>query len=108
MGKKSRFGPHDSGRSSTSFGGWSQVSPIVGAPLCSLCGRRHVGRCLQFMGQCFRCGRVGHRKAQCPMRTISEGGAEFQPEQRVDRRPGTVVSTRGVGEGSIVGSLGKN
>ena len=36
------------------------------------------------------------------MRTVSESGAEFQPDQRADRRPVTAVATRSAGEGSIV------
>ena len=72
-----------------------------GAPQCAICGRRHAGRCSQFSGQCYKCGRFGHRMAQCTLRSAPEGESEVRPEQRSDLRPGTAVSSRVTGEGSI-------
>ena len=74
----------------------------TGAPQCAICGRRHFGRCSQFTGQCYKCGRFGHRMAQCVVRDTAEVRSESRPEQRSDRRPGTAGSSRAFGEGSII------
>ncbi|KAI0494365.1 hypothetical protein KFK09_024499 [Dendrobium nobile] len=35
-------------------------------PVCTSCGRRHMGQCYRRTGQCFRCGARGHRMTECP------------------------------------------
>ncbi|XP_049364235.1 uncharacterized protein LOC125828989 [Solanum verrucosum] len=38
-------------------------------PNCTKCGRRHDGKCLAGMDECYDCGKSGHKMRYCPMLT---------------------------------------
>ncbi|KAA0059072.1 ty3-gypsy retrotransposon protein [Cucumis melo var. makuwa] len=41
-----------------------------GKPLCTTCGKHHMGRCLFGTRTCFKCRQEGHTANRCPMRLI--------------------------------------
>jgi len=45
-------------------------------PLCSKCGKMHIGECRSGTWTCFRCGRADHFVRDCPM--VSTGGPRPQ------------------------------
>ncbi|KAA0040400.1 ty3-gypsy retrotransposon protein [Cucumis melo var. makuwa] len=45
-------------------------------PLCTTCGKHHLGRCLFETGICFKCRQEGHTADRCPMRLT--GNAQNQ------------------------------
>ncbi|KAA0058332.1 gag protease polyprotein [Cucumis melo var. makuwa] len=47
-----------------------------GKPLCTTCGKHHMGRCLFGTRTCFKCKQGGHTADQCSMRFT--GGAQNQ------------------------------
>ncbi|KAA0062823.1 ty3-gypsy retrotransposon protein [Cucumis melo var. makuwa] len=47
-----------------------------GKPLCTTCGKHHLGRCLFGTRICFKCRQEGHTADRCPMRLI--GNAQNQ------------------------------
>ncbi|XP_073061989.1 uncharacterized protein [Primulina eburnea] len=42
---------------------------------CQNCGFTHIGECRKNSGACFRCGKMGHRIAQCPFPDPRNGPA---------------------------------
>ena len=44
----------------------------VEKPLCAKCDKRHDGKCLVGMGNCYGCGKSGHMKRDCPMMKSQE------------------------------------
>ncbi|KAA0043070.1 reverse transcriptase [Cucumis melo var. makuwa] len=47
-----------------------------GKPLCAICGKHHLGRCLFGTRTCFKCRQEGHTADRCPMRLT--GNAQNQ------------------------------
>ncbi|KAL0546400.1 hypothetical protein IC582_016308 [Cucumis melo] len=41
---------------------------VRGKPLCTTCGKHHLGRCLFGTRICFKCRQEGHTADRCPMR----------------------------------------
>ncbi|KAL0549281.1 hypothetical protein IC582_013762 [Cucumis melo] len=42
--------------------------PARGKPLCTTCGKHHLGRCLFGTRTCFKCRQEGHTADRCPLR----------------------------------------
>nr|GFA60248.1 hypothetical protein [Tanacetum cinerariifolium] len=40
-------------------------------PVCTTCGRRHLGECRQADGTCFKCGQAGHLQKDCKKNTTA-------------------------------------
>nr|GFD06287.1 hypothetical protein [Tanacetum cinerariifolium] len=40
-------------------------------PVCTTCGRRHLGECRQAAGTCFKCGQTGHLQKDCKKNTTA-------------------------------------
>nr|GFC02508.1 hypothetical protein [Tanacetum cinerariifolium] len=38
-------------------------------PVCTTCGRRHLGKCRRAAGTCFKCGQAGHLQKDCKKNT---------------------------------------
>ncbi|XP_069146986.1 uncharacterized protein [Solanum lycopersicum] len=61
-----------------------------GKPTCATCGKKHYGKCLVGDGNCFGCGKDGHKVRDCP--TIAARGKEGKkvhpsvPDDDVSRR----------------------
>ncbi|TYK14639.1 ty3-gypsy retrotransposon protein [Cucumis melo var. makuwa] len=73
-----------------------------GKPLCTTCGKHHLGRCLFGTRTCFKCRQEGHTADRCPMR-LTEGaqnqgagaphqGKVFATNKTEAERAGTVVT----------------
>ncbi|KAL0536722.1 hypothetical protein IC582_025682 [Cucumis melo] len=73
-----------------------------GKPLCTTCGKHHLGRCLFGTMTCFKCRQGAHTAYRCPMR-LTRGaqnqGAGVPPQGKVfatnkteAKRAGTVVT----------------
>ncbi|KAA0036879.1 ty3-gypsy retrotransposon protein [Cucumis melo var. makuwa] len=73
-----------------------------GKPLCTTCGKHHLGRCLFGTMTCFKCRQEGHTADRCPMR-ITENvqnqgagaphqGKVFATNKTEAERAGTVVT----------------
>ncbi|KAA0032722.1 gag protease polyprotein [Cucumis melo var. makuwa] len=43
---------------------------VRGKPLCTTCGKHHLGRCLFGTRTCFKCKQERHTTNRCPMRLI--------------------------------------
>ncbi|XP_073017053.1 uncharacterized protein [Primulina eburnea] len=59
---------------------------------CQNCGFTHTGECRKNSGSCFRCGKMGHRIAQCPFpdpRNGPVGGAT--PNKPKENKPNARV-----------------
>ncbi|KAA0053259.1 pol protein [Cucumis melo var. makuwa] len=73
-----------------------------GKPLCTTCGKHHLGRCLFGTRTCFKCRQEGHTTDICPMRltggTQNQGagtphqGKVFTTNKTEAERVGTVVT----------------
>ncbi|CAH9104180.1 unnamed protein product [Cuscuta epithymum] len=89
MGKK-----HESGRSksrATSMSASNKPRPstaqVKSVPLCSFCGKHHMGECRRASGACFRCGQMGHMLRECPsLATGNASSAPARPMQPPQRR----------------------
>ncbi|KAL0546240.1 hypothetical protein IC582_016146 [Cucumis melo] len=73
-----------------------------GKPLCTTCGKHHLGRCLFGTRTCFKCRQEGHTADRCPLRVTGiaqNQGAGAPPQGRVfatnrteAEKAGTVVT----------------
>ncbi|KAL0540235.1 hypothetical protein IC582_024468 [Cucumis melo] len=73
-----------------------------GKPLCTTCGKHHLGRCLFRIRTCFKCRQEGHTADRCPMRLTgnvqNQGagaphqGKVFATNKTKAKRAGTVVT----------------
>ncbi|KAA0039646.1 DNA/RNA polymerases superfamily protein [Cucumis melo var. makuwa] len=71
-------------------------------PLCTTCGRHHLGRCLFGTRTCFKCKQEGHTADRCPMRLTgiaqNQGAGEpqhgkvFATNKSKAERAGTIVT----------------
>lgn len=85
-------------------------------PLCSRCGKRHLGECFRATGAYFVCGREGHRMRDCPDRVGAEGSAQTfgavgascfaSVVMRPTGRGTPAAAGRGRGRGGAPGSSG--
>nr|GFD20040.1 hypothetical protein [Tanacetum cinerariifolium] len=50
-------------------------------PVCTTCGRRHIGECHRAAGTCFKCGQAGHLQKDCKKNTtaVTPGQAVKKP-----------------------------
>nr|GFA93307.1 putative reverse transcriptase domain-containing protein [Tanacetum cinerariifolium] len=50
-------------------------------PVCTTCGRRHLGECRRAAGTCFKCGQAGHLQKDCKKNTTTStyGQANKKP-----------------------------
>ncbi|KAA0056189.1 ty3-gypsy retrotransposon protein [Cucumis melo var. makuwa] len=74
-----------------------------GKPLCTTCGKHHLGRCLFGTRTCFKCRQEGHTADRCPMRLTRVGqnkgtgaphqGKVFATNKTEVERIGTVVTS---------------
>ncbi|KAL0554438.1 hypothetical protein IC582_008359 [Cucumis melo] len=55
-----------------------------GKPLCTTCGKHHLGRCLFGTRTCFKCRQEGHTADRCPLRVtgIAQNQGAGAPHQR--------------------------
>ncbi|TYK11041.1 gag protease polyprotein [Cucumis melo var. makuwa] len=75
--------------------------PARGKPLCTTCGKHHLGRCLFGTRICFKCRQEGHTADRCPMRLTGNAqnqgagaphqGKVFATNKIEAERAGTVV-----------------
>ncbi|KAL0543844.1 hypothetical protein IC582_018949 [Cucumis melo] len=73
-----------------------------GKPLCTTCGKHHLGRCLFGTRTCFKCRQEGHIADRCPLRLTgnaqnqgagaSHQGRVFATNKTEAERAGTVVT----------------
>ncbi|KAL0559001.1 hypothetical protein IC582_003590 [Cucumis melo] len=73
-----------------------------GKPLCTTCGKHHLGRCLFGTRTCFKCRQEGHTADRCPLRVTgiaqNQGagaphqGRVFATNRTEAEKAGTVVS----------------
>ncbi|KAL0540047.1 hypothetical protein IC582_024275 [Cucumis melo] len=73
-----------------------------GKPLCTTCGKHHLGRCLFGTRTCFKCRQEGHTADRCPLRvtgiTQNQGagaphqGRVFATNRTEAEKAGTVVT----------------
>ncbi|KAA0033475.1 pol protein [Cucumis melo var. makuwa] len=73
-----------------------------GKPLCTTCGKHHLGRCLFGTRTCFKCRQEGHTADRCPLRLIENAqnqgagaphqGKVFATNKTEAERAGTVVT----------------
>nr|GFC54606.1 probable leucine-rich repeat receptor-like protein kinase At5g49770 [Tanacetum cinerariifolium] len=51
-------------------------------PVCTTCGRRHLGECRRAAGTCFKCGQAGHLQKDCKKNTTTgtSDQADKKPE----------------------------
>ncbi|KAL0548922.1 hypothetical protein IC582_013399 [Cucumis melo] len=78
------------------------VEAARGKPLCTTCGKHHLGRCLFGTRICFKCRQDGHTADRCPMRLIGNAqnqgagaplqGKVFATNKTEAERAGTVVT----------------
>ncbi|KAL0537323.1 hypothetical protein IC582_026300 [Cucumis melo] len=75
---------------------------LRGKPLCTTCGKHHLGRCLFGTRTCFKCRQEGHTADRCPLRltgnTQNQGagaphqGRVFATNKTEAEKAGTVVT----------------
>ncbi|KAL0549351.1 hypothetical protein IC582_013832 [Cucumis melo] len=73
-----------------------------GKPLCTTCGKHHLGRCLFGTRTCFKCSQEGHTADRCPLRLTgiaqNQGagaphqGRVFATNRTEAEKAGTVVT----------------
>ncbi|KAL0546403.1 hypothetical protein IC582_016311 [Cucumis melo] len=73
-----------------------------GKPLCTTCGKHHLGRCLFGTRTCFKCRQEGHIADRCPLRLTGNAqnqgagaphqGRVFATNKTEAERAGTVVT----------------
>nr|GFC61773.1 hypothetical protein [Tanacetum cinerariifolium] len=51
-------------------------------PVCTTCGRRHLGECHRAAGTCFKCGQTGHLQKDCKKNTAASTSGQ------ADKKPG--------------------
>ncbi|KAL0556467.1 hypothetical protein IC582_004981 [Cucumis melo] len=74
----------------------------IGKPLCTTCGKHHLGRCLFGTRTCFKCRQEGHTADRCPLRLTGKAqnqgagaphqGKVFATNKTEAERAGTVVT----------------
>ncbi|KAL0551810.1 hypothetical protein IC582_010899 [Cucumis melo] len=73
-----------------------------GKPLCTTCGKHHLGRCLFGTRTCFKCRQEGHTADRCPLRLTGNAqnqgagaphqGRVFATNRAEAEKAGTVVT----------------
>ncbi|KAL0549941.1 hypothetical protein IC582_014436 [Cucumis melo] len=73
-----------------------------GKPLCTTCGKHHLGRCLLGTRTCFKCRQEGHTADRCPLRLTENAqnqgagaphqGRVFATNRTEAEKAGTVVT----------------
>ncbi|KAL0543893.1 hypothetical protein IC582_018998 [Cucumis melo] len=73
-----------------------------GKPLCTTCGKHHLGRCLFGTRTCFKCRQEGHTADRCPLRLMRNAqnqgagaphqGRVFATNKTEAEKAGTVVT----------------
>ncbi|KAL0551642.1 hypothetical protein IC582_010731 [Cucumis melo] len=73
-----------------------------GKPLCTTCGKHHLGRCLFGTRTCFKCRQEGHTADRCPLRLTGNAqnqgagaphqGRVFATNRTEAEKAGTVVT----------------
>ncbi|KAL0534123.1 hypothetical protein IC582_028404 [Cucumis melo] len=73
-----------------------------GKPLCTTCGKHHLGRCLFGTRTCFKCRQEGHTADRCPLRRTGNAqnqgagaphqGRVFATNKTEAEKAGTVVT----------------
>ncbi|KAL0546451.1 hypothetical protein IC582_016360 [Cucumis melo] len=73
-----------------------------GKPLCTTCGKHHLGRCLFGTRTCFKCRQKGHTTDRCPLRLTGNAqnqgagaphqGRVFATNKTEAEKAGTVVT----------------
>nr|GFD01844.1 hypothetical protein [Tanacetum cinerariifolium] len=51
-------------------------------PVCTTCGRRHLGECRRAAGTCFECGQASHLQKDCKKNTTASTSGQ------ADKKPG--------------------
>ncbi|KAA0066482.1 gag protease polyprotein [Cucumis melo var. makuwa] len=75
-----------------------------GKPLCTTCGKHHLGRCLFGTRTCFKCRQEGHTADRCPLKLTRNAqnqgagaphqGRVFSTNKTEAEKAGTVVTGR--------------
>nr|GEW01628.1 hypothetical protein [Tanacetum cinerariifolium] len=96
-GRDQRNRGHQSNRSANSVNSCSQQSrgPSEGYsyPVCTTCGRRHLGECRRAAGTCFKCGQTGHLQRDCKKNTTASISGQ------ADKKPGALGRVFAITEG---------
>nr|GEX65635.1 reverse transcriptase domain-containing protein [Tanacetum cinerariifolium] len=71
-------------------------------PVCTTCGRRHLGECRRAAGTCFKCGQAGHLQKDCKKKTTTSTSGQ------ADKKPGASSRVFAITEGHAANTSGGN
>ncbi|XP_075515581.1 uncharacterized protein LOC142550227 [Primulina tabacum] len=69
------------------YSGQPSAANYQGPKPCPTCHFRHTGECRRASGVCFRCGKIGHRIAECPTAANQAAGPNKETGSNVGANP---------------------